>query len=98
MPPVSFPAWKEALSAPQFSTAIQAGYRREILAFLPHCKIEQAPATVILAKEYLAAKERQGATGWDVPARLMQTVPCRPSRSSFAPSVHHKKGVTFGHT
>jgi integrase len=60
---VSFPTWKSALASAALSAASQAAYRREILAFLHHCKIEHAPATVMLAKEYLAKKERRGANG-----------------------------------
>ena len=60
---VSFPIWKEALSVASLPTETQMGYRREILAFLHHCKVKRAPATIMLAKEYLAAQERQGANG-----------------------------------
>ena len=61
--PVSFPAWKAAL----YRAAIPAGqrdaYQREILAFLRHCKIRRAPATIMLVKEYLAERDKQGANG-----------------------------------
>ncbi len=58
---VSFPTWSVALSAASLPPATLAAYRRELLAFLHHCKVEHAPATIMLAKEYLAARERQGA-------------------------------------
>lgn len=60
---VSFPTWKAALSVAPLPAESQAGYRREILAFLHHCKVGHAPATVMFAKQYLAEKERQGANG-----------------------------------
>ncbi|MEO6876050.1 MAG: phage integrase N-terminal SAM-like domain-containing protein [Opitutaceae bacterium] len=59
---VSFSAWKEALVAAGLAPAEQARYRREILEFLHHCKVRRAAATVMLAKEYLLERERQGAT------------------------------------
>jgi integron integrase len=58
---VSFPEWKEALAAAELSADEKADFRREILAFLHLCKVRHVPATVILAKEYLAGRERQGA-------------------------------------
>ncbi len=58
---VSFPAWKEALAGAGLSADERAEFRREILAFLHLCKVRHLPATVILAKEYLAGRERQGA-------------------------------------
>ena len=60
---ISFPTWKEALSAAPLAPETRDEYRREILAFLHHCKVERAPATIMLAKGYLVAKERQGANG-----------------------------------
>jgi hypothetical protein len=59
--PLSFPDWREALAAVALSPAEREAYRREILAFLHLCKVRRAPATVMLAKEYLADRERQGA-------------------------------------
>jgi hypothetical protein len=59
--PLSFPDWREALATVALSPAEREAYRREILAFLHLCKVRRAPATVMLAKEYLADRERQGA-------------------------------------
>ena len=57
---VSFPAWKSALANTGWPEARQAEYRREILAFLHLCKVRRAPAAIMLAKEYLAERARQG--------------------------------------
>lgn len=59
--PLSFPHWKEALAAADLAAGDRAEIHREILAFLHLCKVRRAPATVMLAKEYLADRERQGA-------------------------------------
>ncbi len=63
--PVSFPGWKGVLAQSNLSAGVQASYAREIIAFLHHCKIHHAAATVGLAKQYLTVRERQ-STG---PAR-----------------------------
>jgi hypothetical protein len=59
----SFPAWKEARQAASLPGETQVADRREMLAFLHHCTVERGPATIMLAKQYLAEKERQGANG-----------------------------------
>ncbi|MDO8544972.1 MAG: tyrosine-type recombinase/integrase [Opitutaceae bacterium] len=93
---VSFPTWKEALASAPLLPESQAGYRREILAFLHHCKVEHAPATVMLAKQYLAAKERQGAIGarpalrWFFPSREAGVDPTSGMRRR-----HHVIDTTF---
>jgi integron integrase len=61
--PVSFPTWKATLRSERFPVATRAEHEREILGFLHRCKVRRAPATVMLAKEYLAERERQGANG-----------------------------------
>ena len=63
--PISFPAWKEALASASIAPADRGEYQREILAFLHFCKVRRAPATVILVREYLAERERQGASRRD---------------------------------
>ncbi len=64
---VSFPAWKSALASTGWPEAKQTEYRREILAFLHLCKVRRAPATVMLVKEYLAERARQGPNAARVP-------------------------------
>jgi integron integrase len=96
--PVSFPAWKEVLASATVVPEAKSEYRREILAFLHHCKVRRAPATVMLAKEYLATRERQGASGARVALRWffkaarggvtdakLQPVPDRPHGTPPAP-------------
>jgi integron integrase len=85
-----------ALSSAGLSAASQAAYRREILAFLHHCKVEHAPATVMLAKEYLAAKERQGANGTRPALRWFfqaarQVPPTTANGAGAAPVASHPK-------
>ncbi len=60
--PLSFPSWKTALDSGGLPVATKGEYRREILGFLHFCKVRRAPATVMLVKEYLAERERQGAS------------------------------------
>ena len=57
---VSFPNWKEVLAAEVFAPEQRAQIERAISAFLEFCKRRRAPASVILIKEYLAVRERQG--------------------------------------
>ena len=64
---VSFPTWKSALANTGWPEAQQTEYRREILAFLHLCKVRRAPATVMLVKEYLAERARQGPNAARVP-------------------------------
>lgn len=56
--PVSFPQWKQALAAAEFHPKTEAAYLREIITFLQRCKTEHAPATVLLAKQYVEKQER----------------------------------------
>jgi hypothetical protein len=56
--PVSFPNWKQALAAAGLGPAKEAAYVREIITFLKHCKSSHAPATVLLAKQYVEKQER----------------------------------------
>jgi integron integrase len=55
--PVSFPDWKQALAKAGLSAAGESAYQREIITFLKHCKTQQAPATVLLAKQYVEKQE-----------------------------------------
>lgn len=56
--PVSFPEWKKTLANAEFSDSERGAYEREIITFLKHCKTLRAPATVILAKQYVEHRER----------------------------------------
>ncbi|MDI1250525.1 MAG: hypothetical protein PSV13_16815 [Lacunisphaera sp.] len=56
--PVSFPDWKQALATAGLSAGAEAAYGREIITFLKHCKTLHAPATVMLAKQYVEKQER----------------------------------------
>jgi integron integrase len=58
---LSFPGWKEALSSAALAVEIKAEFRREILSFLRHGKVRRAAATIMLVKEYLPEREKQGA-------------------------------------
>jgi integron integrase len=64
---VSFPTWKSALANTGWPEAQQTEYRQEILAFLHLCKVRRAPATIMLVKEYLAERARQGPNAARVP-------------------------------
>ncbi|MBK8475186.1 MAG: hypothetical protein IPL39_02440 [Opitutaceae bacterium] len=54
-----FPDWIAALEA-ALEPAAKEGYRREIPAFLHHCKIHHAGASIILVNAYLPVAETQG--------------------------------------
>ncbi len=64
---VSFPTWKAAQRGEGFPVGTRAEHEREILGFLHRCKVKRAPATIMLAKEYLVERARQGPTGARVP-------------------------------
>ena len=57
--PVSFPNWKMELQRSSLPATSQAAFAREIIGFLRHCKTRRAPATVLLAKSYVEAREQQ---------------------------------------
>jgi integron integrase len=59
--PISFPNWKEVLAGASLSPQLKSAFTREILAFLRHCKTARAAATVEVAKEYLAWREKQSS-------------------------------------
>ena len=61
--PLSFPVWKAALPQAAIPAGQRGAFQRGILAFLHHCPIRRAPATILKAKEYLAASRRQGPNG-----------------------------------
>lgn len=56
--PISFPDWKAALAQAPLSPSAKAAYTREILAFLKRCKEGRAAATVTVARQYLAWREK----------------------------------------
>jgi integron integrase len=54
-----FANWEEALA--RVSTGREyVVYKHAILGFLHHCKVSRAPATIMLAKEYIERLEKQG--------------------------------------
>lgn len=56
--PLSFPDWKQSLAAAGLPAEKVQAYQREIITFLKHCKTHRAPATVLLAKQYVEKQER----------------------------------------
>jgi hypothetical protein len=50
-----------ALSKAALPPETRRAFRSEMIAFLRHCKTCQVPATIMIAKQYLAAREAQGA-------------------------------------
>jgi len=55
---VSFPDWRDALER-VVTERERAAYVRAIMGFLRHCKSVRAPATIMRAKEYIEAYEKQ---------------------------------------
>lgn len=56
--PLSFPEWKQSLAAAGLPAEKVQAFQREIITFLKHCKTQRAPATVLLAKQYVEKQER----------------------------------------
>jgi integron integrase len=48
-----FPAWRDALAASNLSPVVQENHRREIIRFLRFCKSAHAPASVLLARQFI---------------------------------------------
>lgn len=59
---VNFPNWKGALAAEPFAPEHKQALAQEIFAFLHHCKVQHAGASIILIQQYLAVAEGQGRT------------------------------------
>ncbi len=55
--PIFFDEWTEALNHTQLPPALIAEFRREIAFFLRHCGAVHSPASIVLAKEYLAGRD-----------------------------------------
>jgi integron integrase len=51
--PLSFPGWADALNASGLPPTVRENHRREIIRFLRFCKTAHAPATVVLARQFL---------------------------------------------
>ena len=60
--PVSFPQWQHSLAAAGLPDAQRAAFRREIMAFLHHCKVAHAPASITLARQFLATRDGSAST------------------------------------
>jgi integron integrase len=57
--PISFREWQQALAASGESPSRQQVFREEIMGFLRQCEQWHSPASVELAKQYLAARPTQ---------------------------------------
>lgn len=57
--PISFPNWKDVLLRSGLSQSTRLVYAHEIICFLKHCRNYRAPASVELAKQYLASREQE---------------------------------------
>ena len=92
--PLRFPLWQDVLDGSPLPRATRDTYRREIKAFLDHCKAVRAPATVWGAKHYLTSSELRDANGarnalrWFVrEARVaMRSVPISVPSTSARPA------------
>jgi integron integrase len=58
--PIRFPQWKEMLSKAALDPSAKAAFTREILSFLSHCRAGREAATIEVAIQYLAWREKQG--------------------------------------
>ncbi|MBL9209855.1 MAG: integron integrase [Opitutaceae bacterium] len=57
-----FPDWSDALAASGLSPWTQSNHGREVVRFFRYCRNQRAPATVALARHYLAAEAPQSST------------------------------------
>lgn len=57
--PIWFPHWKSVLAATALPEDRKILFCREILAFLHHCKVRRAAATIIFAQSYLDAPDQR---------------------------------------
>jgi integron integrase len=48
-----FPGWSDVLAAADMPPELRESYRREIIAFLRFCKAAHAPATAVMARQFL---------------------------------------------
>src|SRR5512133_42614 len=55
--PVSFAPWSDKLESSPLPDALRTAFRREIMAFLHHCKTREIVATAALAKSYLTDRD-----------------------------------------
>lgn len=60
---VSFKDWKEALAKSGFPVGLRTKMQRAILGFLHFCKGKCAPASIMIAKTYIAQRETQAGIG-----------------------------------
>ena len=56
---LSFPDWAGVLASSQLPKSVAESHRREIIRFLRFCKDAHAPATVILARQFLEGSEQE---------------------------------------
>jgi len=48
-----FPEWVDALEGADLAPATRASYKDDIIAFFRFCKVVQAPANVIMVRQFL---------------------------------------------
>ena len=70
---LSFQNWSDVLAGSGFSKWTQSNHRREINRFFGYCRNQRAPATIALAKHYLAVETPQSATARDALRWLYRT-------------------------
>ena len=77
--PISFNEWQQALAASGESPSRQRVFKEEIMGFLRRCEEWHSPASVELAKQYLAARpmqdgnEARDALRWFVRTALLRS-------------------------
>lgn len=88
--PLRFPHWKHTLHGSPLPPATRESFGREIVDFLHHCKMQNTPATVLRAKDYLATREpgdpacARDALRWFV-REARAAMASAPSDASHAP-------------
>lgn len=61
--PLTFHNWRSVLFSGPLPPQAKSSHDRQIKRFLSHCRVQKAPATVILAQSYIQDLEKQGDTG-----------------------------------
>ena len=57
--PVTFPGWEAALAEVSLLAEERLAYRRTVIAFLAHCGRRHAPASIVLAREYVGSVDER---------------------------------------
>jgi integron integrase len=82
---IAFPGWADVLAASELPPGARESHRRQIIQFLRFCKNAHAPATVVLARQFLERAEDNPSSTRDALRWLFRAA--RSRRAVGIPSV-----------